>query len=125
MTDKKLIPFDLECAIAGDPLITRDGRKVIKFHYFSGDDLQYPIVAHIDGEDRLYEYVKDGEYYPNIPTECDLFMAPKKKNYQVNIYRNIHDGYLRAGNPYQDGIICIDAIANSELVKIISFEVEE
>lgn len=124
MTEKKLIPFDLDRAIAGDPLITRDGRKVIKFHYFACEDLHCPIVAHIENELRLTVYWKNGKYYSDYKMDCDLFMAPKTKTYWANVYKDKHRHFV--------GVLFTDekearsaALENVYHVKTISFEVEE
>ena len=76
-------PFDLQRALAGEELVTRDGRKVTKF----GERLSpikkcYQYKANI--EDDLFElyYTIDGYFYENKkPHPTDLFMLhpPKEK----------------------------------------------
>lgn len=84
-------PFNLERALAGDPVVTRDGRPVAQFAIFKAK-----------GRDTLYgvldEYVSswtpegcwsvDGEELPN-----DLFMAPAKR-----------EGWIIVRSPDENGI---------------------
>ena len=71
-------PFNLEQALTGAPVITRDGTKVI--HLF--------IVPEENPEHRLFAVLKDGviitlhedgKYYDHKDYYLDLFMAPTKK----------------------------------------------
>ncbi|KVQ85528.1 hypothetical protein WK07_04320 [Burkholderia multivorans] len=77
-------PFDLEAAKRGEPLVTRDGRKVQEFHYFATrDDWRVCAVIHGDmiccGDDgRFSLYGRDDP--------SDLFMAPRKRTVYVNVY---------------------------------------
>ena len=79
---KKLIPFDLERAKAGDPVITRDGRdvKILAF------DVQnyYPIVGickdvRQDKTEVLHTFTARGLVASLSSNPADLFMKPKKK----------------------------------------------
>lgn len=70
-------PFDLEAAKRGDPVITRDGKKV-RIVCFDVKGSR-PVVGLVDYEDfeACYSFYADGlslsdEY------ELELFMAPKK-----------------------------------------------
>lgn len=101
-------PFDLEKAISGHPLCTRDGRKVLELHYFknASEDDHYHIAALIQERDSpdvhlLETFTKDGRNLNECEqSENDLFLAPLKKTYWVTVY-------------------------NDTFVKTISFEVEE
>ena len=78
-------PFDLEKALAGDPVVTRDGRPVMQLTLFEGTDTDYCLYGVAGGtllnwrktgitdpEDYLEEehYIKD--------SMSDLFMAPRE-----------------------------------------------
>lgn len=80
----KLIPFDLEKAINGEPLITRDGRNVDEFYYFKTSKSNQPLKAVING--TIYEYSLDGKYVTEIICNHDLFMKPKVLKCWVNIF---------------------------------------
>jgi hypothetical protein len=64
MTDKKLIPFDLERALAGDSVISRDGKKVIQIVNFP---IMLPfnkkVIAYLENESKLYCYTDDGFFF--------------------------------------------------------------
>jgi len=78
--------FDLEKALAGEKVITRDGRPItqlVKFKTNSGS-----ILYALDCDnDTVEPWLIDGRYH-DVAGECgsDLFMAPKKLSGFVNIY---------------------------------------
>jgi hypothetical protein len=39
-------PFDLEKALAGQPVVTRDGRKVLELHLYK-NVTEFPLHRHI------------------------------------------------------------------------------
>ena len=83
-------PFNLEEALAGKPVVTRDGRKVTIVKEYRGT-IEHPIgaIAHdpIGAGDRFYDYYEDGSY-ANCETKHDLFMATKTITRWFNIYPN-------------------------------------
>ena len=84
-TNKKLTKFNLEAALAGDKVITRDGREVTQLTHFNviTDRSLCGVIDNemctwlIDGVRRVGG--SDRENY-------QLFMAPKKLSGFVNIY---------------------------------------
>ena len=83
-------PFNLEEAIQGKPLVTRDGRKILDFHYFEpiSKSNRYPIQAITDGCNVLKGFTLDGKYkYNTEESNNDLFMYEEPKTYYVNVYR--------------------------------------
>jgi len=84
-------PFNLERALAGDPVVTRDGRTVTEIYHFKTCTDTRPVTAVIDGF-RL-EFSIGGLFKPNVDHDAalfvhyaDLFMAPKKRTVWVNFY---------------------------------------
>ena len=85
----KCKPFDLERALAGDKVVTRDGREVTEIHQFKTVSSMYEIYCVVNGvvyavsQEGVYCYSKDGEV-----DKKDLFMAPKTKKFEawVNVY---------------------------------------
>ena len=72
-------PFNLEAAIAGEPVETRGGGKVTEFHYFATDKGDYPITAIISG--RKCGYTKAGSFFTDGACDNrDLVMAAKKRH---------------------------------------------
>ncbi|WP_257755159.1 hypothetical protein [Burkholderia glumae] len=84
MDAKKLKPFDLEAAKRGEPLVTRDGRKVTEFHHFETLVYRDCCCAIVDGFRRWIN--ADGRYYIEGESNHDLFMAPRKVTRWVNLY---------------------------------------
>ena len=77
-------PFNLEEALAGKPVVTRDGRKVSEFYHFKTQTTPYSVSAVIDGS--RYGYSIDGRYHPSDESNLDLFMRPEKRSFWTNIY---------------------------------------
>lgn len=73
-------PFDLARALAGDPVTTRDGRKVLEVHYMKHADHEGRecLAVVIEGDKRnILSYFKDGKYIRGTGlSRGDLFMAP-------------------------------------------------
>lgn len=84
--NKNLKPFDLERALAGDPVITRDGRSVQEIHHFKYDKSEWCVGVVIDG--GYWRYCMDGSTCRayNSPEGRDLFMAPIEKEYWIVTY---------------------------------------
>lgn len=83
-------PFDLELALAGCPVVTRDGREVTQITLFKIPC--DPVVGVVDG--MLITWPKSGEYQTSEKSVLDLFMAPKKRTVWVNVYpEECHYGY--------------------------------
>ena len=76
-------PFDLERALAGDKVVTRDGREVTQLTKFNS--VGECLAAVVDGE--LITWGEDGRYWANgKDSGLDLFMAPKTVKRWVNFY---------------------------------------
>lgn len=67
--------FNLERALAGDPVVTRDGRKVTEVYQFKSYEGDYPVYAVINN--AITSHTKSGEYNEKDGHPLDLFMAPK------------------------------------------------
>lgn len=79
-------PFDLARAMAGEPIVTRDGRKARFVGYVPEFSPERQIAVAIDGASGFNEYYKDGRYFSGAGPN-DLFMAPKpKRTVWVNVW---------------------------------------
>lgn len=76
-------PFNLSDALAGKPVVTRNGRTVSKV-VLVDETLQFPLVAVING--KMFAHDRQGQYFTTAETENDLFMASTKKSVWVNVY---------------------------------------
>ena len=115
--------FNLEKALAGEKVITRDGQEatqIVKFTNLQQD--QETIYVVMDKEVR--SYYSDGAYDEMVDeSRYDLFMAPKKLSgfinvYDTGIFGNIHDTKSKAddsnGGPGTLRVACIDLSQFSE-----------
>jgi len=77
--------FNLERALTGEPVVTRDGREVTEIHFFKTYQGDYPLIAVIDENQEAF--TKDG-FFASSREECesDLFMKPKVVEGWFNVY---------------------------------------
>lgn len=96
MNDKYLVgseperrPFDLEAAMRGEPLVTRDGRSV-KFVAYVPEATEYKVVAFLKGAPAVDTFTVNGRYCVGSRVDAgprDLLMAPKpKRTVWLNFY---------------------------------------
>jgi len=70
--------FNLEKALAGEPVVTRDGRKVTQLTLFEANN-RYSLIGVVNGE--LQTFTDEGKYdVDRNSTDTDLFMETQKKN---------------------------------------------
>lgn len=95
---KQLKPFNLEQALAGAPVITRDGMRVIRLIELPEAKPKSRLVAVFeDGETATFH--KGGRYYSMRDSSLDLFMATTKKEGWINVY-NVHSLDVTGKNIY-------------------------
>lgn len=82
-------PFNLEEALAGKPVVTRDGNKVTQLHLFDIDS-QYPLYGVV--ETSVWKFTKNGKPVGYSGNKYELFMAPEKVTKWVNVYKT-ENGY--------------------------------
>lgn len=98
---QNLKPFNLERALAGDPVITRGGKKVLELHFFSTPNT-CPIAGFIDGSITLQRWTIDGYEYEDatgiLANESifDLFMAPIEKSGFIKIFSTKNNEIIKA-----------------------------
>lgn len=85
----ELIPFDLESAKAGAPLVTRDGKPAVFIAHDMGADKKWRVLVRIFGNDAATFYDENG--WSLYSKSDDLFMAPKpKRTVWVNLFRGAY-----------------------------------
>lgn len=97
MDTSKLKPFNLERALAGDPVVTRDGRPVKIAGHNPDANPRAAVCGWISEVVRQWD--SKGKYYdhnlhrdtPSIQCNCDLFMAPKTRTVWVSLYQGGND----------------------------------
>ena len=84
------IPFDIEKAINGSDVCTRDGRNARILCFDAKGDR--PVVALIDqkgiSDDYPYKYYPNGSFYDDTISDIDLMIVPSVKTGYVNLYKN-------------------------------------
>lgn len=80
-------PFDLEKALAGEPVITREGLEVTELYLAkTATNNTQRLIAVTEGS--LKHYSEDGKWqFDKNDSSKDLFMAPVKRQEWVNIYQ--------------------------------------
>lgn len=79
-------PFDLQRALAGDKVVTRDGREVTQLHFFDLPNSDYPVFGVMNNEIRSWP--KNGQIRSDgVLSNGDLFMALKTVKRWVNFYQ--------------------------------------
>lgn len=90
-------PFNLQEALAGKPVVTRDGRKVQDIRHLPSATM-YTVVGVVDGSlENPRTFTHHGAFSAN-DVENDLFMAPQKKKGWINIYQK--EGKTESGYYY-------------------------
>lgn len=84
-----LIPFDLERALAGDKVVTRNGINVIEIKFFENKKLMKPVVFSVDDEYLYFSCTKEGKFHiTGYESPQDLFMSPKTKVMYVYVMKD-------------------------------------
>jgi hypothetical protein len=96
--ENNLKPFNLQDALAGKPVVTRQGKKVTQLHLFN-TNAEEPLFAIIEDDEDVFCWSTNGKYNPTKQTSFDLFMAPEKKSIWVNLYE-YENGQLWVGCYY-------------------------
>jgi hypothetical protein len=88
--EQKLIPFNLDRALAGDTVITKDRRIVINFAYLSdaipGSRIICVIPPNIESQDKsniLITLFENGKMFEYSDSGFDLFMLQVEKEYYM------------------------------------------
>lgn len=80
--------FDLQKAIAGEPIQTRDGRKARFIAHVP--EASRPVVVYVEGYSLVSSAYEDGSTLRRAEEDSDLFMAPRKRQLWVRVYRFPH-----------------------------------
>lgn len=117
-------PFNLESALAGAPVVMRNGRKVLEvLTPKSIKNKEQPVVC-VNIKESITMHCTNGSYYYSSvkPHEYDLFMLPQTKTFWVNVYKT-HGAYA-TGGAHESIEEAQSTVIGNDYVKTISFEVE-
>lgn len=90
--------FDLEKALNGAKVVTRNGKEVKQLTHF---DASYKYAYHLYGVigEHIYSWTKTGQYdHFNDHHEHDLFIAVEPNRIWVNVY--VTDDSIHTGGNY-------------------------
>lgn len=93
-------PFNLQEALAGKPVVTRDGRDATHFVHYP-EAVKHKVTAIVNGRIETY-WATTGSwnYHDDGPSGLhDLFMATTKKTGWINIYKGFN------GQPTTSGCV--------------------
>ena len=88
MTNLK--PFDVERALAGYPVVSKNGKKVIDILLSKIKNIRYPLSVIFEDElTRAFPYDLNGNSISIKPDrdECKLFMDPKNKKVYLYVFK--------------------------------------
>jgi hypothetical protein len=92
----KLEKFDLEKALNGGKVVTRDGREVLEFTKFENIK-DYPLVGVLDNQ--IYAWTIEGYYVDGCnELNADLFIEGKVQSVWVNVYKSDKQNILVSGS---------------------------
>lgn len=115
-------PFDLARAMAGEPIVTRDGRKA-RFVAHVPEAEDYKVVAFVEGERAAINYTESGVFELGaddyIFIRYDLFMAPKpKRTVWVNVWKNGFGNIVASGHTTkEEALYCVQNSVTTALMK--------
>jgi hypothetical protein len=81
-------PFNLQDALSGKPVQTRDGRKAECITYFEKAQADCKIVLIVNG--TMLTYYEDGSYMGNNEHNLDLFMAEQEQEPRCVVIKGLH-----------------------------------
>lgn len=80
--------FNLDRALAGEPVVTRNGKCVSEIHHFLTATPEHQVAAIIEGD--LFSFHCSGRFLSSEADEMDLFMGPVKKQEWYNVYSHVN-----------------------------------
>jgi hypothetical protein len=81
-------PFDLQKALAGAPVITMSGEKVVELHHLKATN-KLAVIREDFGQLSNSWYGLNGSFYnTKVSSPLDLVMATTKKHYWVDVLRD-------------------------------------
>jgi hypothetical protein len=117
--------FDINLALAGEPVVTRDGRKVIELHCFGAEAIRYPVQYTME-DAYIYTATLDGLAETERATNRDLFMAPTTTIGWVNLYLDPYTEkrYIKATKIYETEEEALEKVA-VDVIDTIKIEWED
>ena len=105
---KRYRKFNLEQALNGAKLETREGLKVKSIHLIENTNSRNPLVVVLEdgngpGEDSIINCTINGRYWnDNCDSSLDLFIIIEPKVYYANVYKDFFTGGVTVGGKLYD-----------------------
>jgi len=84
-------PFNLEEALAGKPVVTRNGNQVTQLHKFDVLDLDAQELYAVIDDRQIESFYLNGQWREKGESGYDLFMAPESKFLWINLWQQLHE----------------------------------
>ncbi len=127
----KKIPFDLEKAKAGWPVVTRAGKKVLEIFFCKSEHITSKILTIIEDDRRPAAQFQDGRFHDyDLESEFDLFLLSKTKKLWVAVKKTAYeDGSHYCSNAFSSERLASERLANvfpadKENYNFIEIEIE-
>ena len=112
----KLEKFNLEKALNGAKVVTRDGREVSQFTKFDTYE-KFSLYGVVNDEIQCWDI--KGRYYEGANPNIDLFIEGEVQSVWVNVYRNKYNS-VYTGQSYTSKEHALNHIDKTvELIKTI------
>jgi hypothetical protein len=84
----KMLPFDLEKALAGHPVCTREGSRVLEINKFDSP-MPFPVIVFIEGRKYVDQFTIEGTFFTKSECPHDLFLlAPEPEKIEEELVIN-------------------------------------
>jgi hypothetical protein len=117
----KLQKFDLEKALNGAKVVTRDGHEVTQLTKFESVNDDYPVIGVLDN--NLQAWTTQGKFNTNHgESDADLFLAVEPQRVWVNVFKgnigNLYVGFTTYDSK-EMAIRCKDNLNPESYIKTI------
>jgi len=117
--------FDLEKALAGEPVVTRDGLEVNELVYFKTTTEDQSIFGVVNGEVECWSDCGKYNAYAT-GSGMDLAMRPIAKTYWMNVYKGTLSGDILSGKVVLTEAEAVNFSCGADnYLKTISFTITE
>lgn len=82
--------FNLDLALAGEPVITRNKNEVTQLHKFDVLNLDAQELYAVIDDQQIESFYLNGQWREKGESGYDLFMAEKEISIYINIWECIH-----------------------------------
>lgn len=120
-----LKPFDLEAALRGEPVVTRDGRAIIDMVLFKNKKIICSLAGSIEDYYAIVQWDTNGRFDETVDNKFDLFMGKKTKKLYIGIALSPKDGAHWTTGAYESEEQLMDNVGMiPDRMRITEIEIE-